>query len=166
MVPHRFAVFVLAAALAGCTAAPFVDHGMDTRIEKPEDPAFKTGVISVCHTEETARAEVDQLAAEACGRHGWEAKLSRIERYQCRLTVPNRSIYRCIDPKMTTGGGEYINPASKAAVEKWRKEHKRQEGQPSAAPGAAAARARAASGEFSLDMPSWGDMWDASAGAR
>ncbi|MGE5502916.1 MAG: hypothetical protein ACM31L_00700 [Actinomycetota bacterium] len=123
MRPTRLlAVFLAAAALAGCVRGEaFVDRAYDATVQKPK-PAGWNGLVSVCYTNETPAAERERLAAEACADWGLRPLLYSVQTYQCRLTVPHLAVYRCIDPAMRFANGSYVNPFSRNDVEAWQDE--------------------------------------------
>lgn len=126
-----FRPLFLAAAvtsLAACSMGePFVER--DTTffitspvITKPKRAGYN-GVVNVCYTSDTPPATRNTLAAEACAAWGLSAVLSSLQPWQCRLTVPHKAIYACIDPAMRWDDGSYVNPFNEGAVAEWRKKH-------------------------------------------
>ncbi|CAA7623842.1 hypothetical protein [Magnetospirillum sp. UT-4] len=139
----RSALMLLAALmLAGCAEDPFVDHGISFLIEKPVDQVAKSGEVGICYSDSTPWAEVEELAAQSCGAHGFQASNAKIDRWQCRMVSPHRATFACYVPGMVDEKGRYINPTNKSAVAAWRKRTGGKPGQP-AAPGAAAPGAAA-----------------------
>jgi len=115
-------------SLAACSMGePFVER--DTNfvitspvITKPKRAGYN-GVVTVCYTSDTLPATRDTLAAEACAQWGLSAVLSSLQPWQCRLTVPHRALYACIDPEMRNEDDSYVNPFNEGAVARWRKKH-------------------------------------------
>lgn len=115
------AVWLLPLLLAGCAEGPFVDLPVAQSVEKPEDPVKKSGQIGICYNASTPWGEIEVLAAETCGKHGYQAKLLRSERWQCRATAPHRAVFNCFLPTMTDERGRLISPSDTNAIEAWRK---------------------------------------------
>ncbi|EPY00527.1 hypothetical protein [Magnetospirillum fulvum] len=139
---HLFRPLLLVAAvtsLAACSIGePFVDR--DTTfvitspvISKPKRAGYN-GSVTVCYTDDTLPATRDALAAEACAAWGLTAVQNSVQLWQCRLTVPHKAIYLCIDPAMRYEDGSYVNPFSESAVADWRKAHPTQPAAPADAP--------------------------------
>lgn len=118
-------LLLLAALTAGCAdPEPFVDQGDPTyriKVDKPRDTVLEKGMVSMCYSDATPWAEVEQLAQERCSAHGLQPAFYAIERRQCRMTSPHRATFRCYDPEMTTESGAPVNPFDPRAVQAWEK---------------------------------------------
>lgn len=122
-------------SVAACSIGePFVDR--DTTfvitnpvISKPKRAGYN-GVVTVCFTSDTLPATRDAMAAEACAAWGMTAIEAGVQRWQCRLTVPHKALYNCVDPAMRNEDGSYVNPFNEGAVAEWRKAHPAQQNTP------------------------------------
>ncbi len=117
---HRLAALACTIALAACNEGPFVDHDLVKNINKPVDTILDSGTVHVCYDDDRL-GEAEMLAKRTCAAYGLQAVLTRIERYQCRLTTPHRASFRCIHPDLVDGQGEPINPFDAGAVAAWSK---------------------------------------------
>lgn len=126
MRPLRSIVLMLVTAtMAGCASGEaFVDRGYTLRSVKKQKLPGYNGTLTVCYDSASLQNKRDQLAAEACEVYGLEAILLTEIRWQCRLMAPHQATYGCVDPKMRSANGGYINPFSSSQVEAWAREQK------------------------------------------
>ena len=120
------ALLLVAATLAGCSSGEaFVDRNYMTKTIKKQKLPGWDGQVPVCFSSDTPRETRDQLAREACEVYGLEAKLLRVERWQCRFTVPHMASYICFDPDMRFANGALVNPFSAGQVDMWQRQQAR-----------------------------------------
>lgn len=117
----RFLPLLLAGLVAGCAESPFVDVQINQTVEKSEDPVLRSGAVAVCHDDATPWAEIEELAREACAKHGYQASLIQKLRWQCRWTAPHRTTFACTLPGLVDELGRPISPADTKALEAWQK---------------------------------------------
>ncbi|AVM74695.1 hypothetical protein [Magnetospirillum gryphiswaldense] len=116
-----FALFAIAAMLASCAEAPFVDHEIESLIDKRANTITTNGTATICHADSAPWAEVEAEAAYACGEYGYFSQFQKTLRYQCRITAPHQSTFTCYHPEMTDAKGRLINPADEKAIAEWQK---------------------------------------------
>lgn len=116
-------IFLLLATLAvtGCAEEPFANRQIDTYLDKPLNTVTTDGEVTVCHADSAPWAQVEAVAADACGAYGYLASHAYTRRYQCRLTAPHESLFACYHPEMTDANGKLINPSDEQAVAAWQK---------------------------------------------
>lgn len=153
-------------ALAGCAASPFVDRAETITIDKREDSIRKYGTFAICHAGEdpVSLAEVEALAREQCAGYGFDALRVNTQRYQCRLLVPHKTTYRCVDLAMVSEDGVPINPFNAASVRKWKQRQAAAGASGGESSGAtmpgAPVTAPAANDGFTFTPGSWGDAFN------
>jgi len=86
LVPSLLCALPLCAVLAGCAEAPFLDSTPQQR---------RAGEMWVCHDGAARPEEIAAVAREACAEYRLGAQLIGIERYQCRVTTPHRTLFYC-----------------------------------------------------------------------
>lgn len=116
-----FALFAIAAMLASCAEAPFVDHEIDSLIDKRANTITTNGTVTICHADSAPWTEVEAEAAYACGEYGYFSTFKKTLRYQCGITAPHQSTFTCYHPEMTDAKGLLINPSDQKAVAEWQK---------------------------------------------
>jgi len=126
-------VVLVSAVVSGCSGPQaFVDRNYLTPgIRKQKLPGYD-GFVTVCHDGDTPRETRDLLAREACEVYGLQPVLVQENRWQCRLTMPHRATYGCVDPAMRFDNGGYVNPFSPGQVELWQKQRAAAEPAPAA----------------------------------
>lgn len=115
-------LLLLAALTAGCAdPEPFIDHGTMSTVDvtKPKDPVLTNGTVTMCYSDATPWAEVQELARQACARHGLQVSSATITRWQCRATSPHVALFRCYDPEMLMPDGSPVNPFKADEVRRW-----------------------------------------------
>ena len=88
-------IFLLTAA---CTQAPFVD--MRREAGKPYTVGESTpDTVAVCFNKySTHTAEIIRIAQEECKKTNREAKFKDINRWSCRVLLPHRVYFDCVEP--------------------------------------------------------------------
>ena len=120
---RKVALFWVGLVLGGCALAepPFVVQPNTVTVSKEKDNLHRFGIVQVCYGQsdfEDAKA----LAAETCKEYGLESIAIRTERYQCKITAPHRTTFRCYDPKMRYPNGKWVNVMNQNAVTQWRQQ--------------------------------------------
>lgn len=87
-------VVVAVSGLAACSGAPWVDSRREAGTLRtvgkstPDRPA-------ICHAGDATMAELQALATAECAKAGRTAVYVGTEKWQCRMTTPNRSVFEC-----------------------------------------------------------------------
>jgi hypothetical protein len=111
-----------ALVLAGCASdTVFVNHEISQLIEKGQDTVLKSGVVEICHSGSAPWPEIEALAAEECATQGWQAEFYMTQKWQCRMTAPHLSTFRCFLPEYADKYGRHLNPADRKAYRAWAK---------------------------------------------
>lgn len=108
-------------AVAGCAEEPFAQREISIYPDKPINTVTTNGQVTVCHADSAPWAEVEAVAADACGAYGYLASHRYTQRYQCRITAPHQALFTCYHPEMTDAKGKLINPSDEKAVAEWQK---------------------------------------------
>lgn len=116
-------ILVALGVLSGCSIAerPFVWTDPLITINKQNDWLHRYGTVIVCYNDADARA-ARALAEETCAEYGLKSQWQSADRMQCKLTAPQRMIFRCYDPKMIFANGGWVNPFSKNQIKLWQDE--------------------------------------------
>lgn len=118
----RLALFAATATmLTACAEAPFVDHGLDSLIDKRANTITTSGTVTICHADSAPWSEVEAEAAYACGEYGYFSQFQKTLRYQCRITAPHQSTFSCYHPEMTNAKGLLISPSDEKSIAEWQK---------------------------------------------
>jgi hypothetical protein len=118
---HLRFMLPLVLLLGGCTESLFVDREIGHSVEKGVDKVAKFGQVEVCYSTTTPWGEVEALAAEECGRLGWQAELYKSTKWQCRISAPHRATFQCYVPGYEDKSGRHFNPSNTKAFLAWKK---------------------------------------------
>lgn len=116
-----FVIVVAATVLGGCAEAPFAYREIENTLDKPPNTVLTEGRVTVCHADGTPWAQIEAVAADACGEYGYFPRYQYSDRYQCRISAPHRARFQCYHPEMTDTKGQFISPANTAAIDAWEK---------------------------------------------
>lgn len=119
--------------LSGCSISerPFiwVDPLLTINKQLASDTLHRYGTVIVCYNDEDAKA-ARALAADTCAEYGMKSLWVSADRMQCKMSAPNRMVFRCYDPQMRFANGAWVNPFSKNMVKMWQMEQMALTGKP------------------------------------
>jgi len=130
-VPRLVAIVGISLLLTACeiAEAPFVYVDPAISNDKKKGDLYSFGLVRVCYHDpdlEQARA----LAQDTCKEYGLSGYEKEIEKFRCKLSAPNRVVYRCYDPQMRFISGKWVNTLNKQEVKLWRTEQSNLTGRP------------------------------------
>jgi hypothetical protein len=113
----------------GLAEPPFVYQDSVISNDKKKGEIYTLGLVWVCYHDpdlEQARA----LALQTCKEYGLSGYEKLVEKFQCKLSAPNRVVFRCYDPQMRLSNGKWVNTLNKQEVKRWRTEQSNLTGKP------------------------------------